>query len=222
MKHLLSPALSSIPYAFSVVGTARCAVRAASSGATSAVVRSSCDIRSARCTRAGTSQRAVPTTLNPHLTPVGGVGVRLGAAILIGALALSTVRADSLWHDGQSRPLVGDKRAVGVGDILHILVEESNSTTKDNSTKTSKKASVDASINTFLYSPTASGLLTKGGQLPALKYSSASDFDGGGKINNSEHIVARIAVQVVDTLPNGNLIIEGKRQTAFSGETQDI
>jgi len=118
--------------------------------------------------------------------------------------------------------MVGDKRAVGVGDILHILVEESNSTTKDNSTKTSKKASVDASINTFLYSPTASGLLTKGGQLPALKYSSASDFDGGGKINNSEHIVARIAVQVIDSLPNGNLVIEGKRQTSFSGESQDI
>src|SRR5262249_38734516 len=37
--------------AFSVVGTARCAVRAASSGATSAVVRPYCDIRSARCTR---------------------------------------------------------------------------------------------------------------------------------------------------------------------------
>src|SRR5262249_968914 len=58
------PALAG--YVFSGVGTARCAVRAAYSGATSAVARPYCDIRSARCTRAGTSQRDVPTTLNTY------------------------------------------------------------------------------------------------------------------------------------------------------------
>src|SRR5262249_29368993 len=58
------PALAG--YVFSGVGTARCAVRAASSGATSAAARPYCDIRSARCTRAGTSQRDVPTTLNAY------------------------------------------------------------------------------------------------------------------------------------------------------------
>ena len=71
-------------------------------------------------------------------------------------------------------------------------------------------------------SPAASGLLTKGGQMPALKADSASGFSGGGKIDNSERIVARLAVVVVDALPNGNLIIEGRRQTAYAGETQDI
>src|SRR5262249_17478571 len=54
-------------YVFTVVGTARCAVRAAYSGATSAEVRSSCALRSARCTRAGTSQHDVPTGLTKHV-----------------------------------------------------------------------------------------------------------------------------------------------------------
>jgi flagellar L-ring protein precursor FlgH len=58
--------------------------------------------------------------------------------------------------------------------------------------------------------------------MPALKFDSKYDFDGGGKINNSERIVARIAVVVMDVLPNGNLIVEGKRQTSFAGESQDI
>jgi flagellar L-ring protein precursor FlgH len=129
---------------------------------------------------------------------------------------------DSLWKDGQARPLVSDKRALAVGDILSILVQENNSATKDSNTKTSKKSDVDASIAAFLYSPGASSLLTQKGQMPALKYSAKNDFDGGGKINNSERILARVAVQVAEVLPNQNLVIEGRRRTSFSGESQEI
>jgi flagellar L-ring protein precursor FlgH len=147
-----------------------------------------------------------------------------GAAPLALLLALSTTPtlADSLWQDGNSRPMIGDKRAVAIGDILSIVVQENSTATKDNNTKTSKKSSVDTSLNTILYSPTASKFLTKGGQLPALNVSAKQDFDGGGKINNSEKMIARIAVRVVDVLPNQNLVIEGRRQTSFASETQDI
>lgn len=131
------------------------------------------------------------------------------------------LRADSLWNQRTSTSLVSVKRARSVGDILTILVQESNTATKENKTSTAKSSSVDASISSFLYSPAASGLLTKGGKLPAMKVSGANNFDGGGKINNSETINANIAVRVVDVLPNGNLVIEGSRQTSFSGETQE-
>ncbi|HEY2953516.1 MAG TPA: flagellar basal body L-ring protein FlgH [Verrucomicrobiae bacterium] len=147
-----------------------------------------------------------------------------GAALLALLLTVSTppALADSLWQDGNSRPMVGDKRAVAIGDILSIVVQENSTATKDNNTKTSKKSSVDASLNTILYSPAASKFLTKKGELPALKFDAKQDFDGGGKINNSEKMIARIAVRVVDVLPNQNLVIEGRRQTAFASETQDI
>ncbi len=129
--------------------------------------------------------------------------------------------AQSLWKDEASKSIVADKRASAVGDIVTILVQESNSATKDNSTSTAKKTALDASISSFLYSPAASGLLTQKGQLPAIKMGSANSFDGGGKINNSENITARIAVRVVEVLPNGNLVLEGTKQTSFAGETQD-
>ena len=133
----------------------------------------------------------------------------------------STLSADSLWRDDSSLSMTADKRANRVGDIITILVQESNTASKDNSTKTAKRSGLDASISSFLYSPAASGLLTKGGKLPALKFDAKQDFDGGGKINNSERVTARIAVRVIDVLPNGNLVVEGTRQIAFSGETQD-
>ena len=116
--------------------------------------------------------------------------------------------------------MFSDKRATRVGDIITIVVQESTTASKDNKTATSKQSGLDASLDSFFFSPGASKLLTKGGQLPALKFNSKSDFSGGGTIANSENIIAKAAVRVVDVLPNHNLMIEGKRETAFGGEHQ--
>jgi flagellar L-ring protein precursor FlgH len=136
-------------------------------------------------------------------------------------IAAPFTRGQSLWQEGAARSIVADKRATQVGDILSILIQESNTANRQNNTKTSKSSNIDASLQAFLYSPAASGLLTKKGQLPALKTTAAQSFDGGGQINNSEKITARIAVRIIDVLPNNNLVIEGTRKVSFSGETQD-
>jgi flagellar L-ring protein precursor FlgH len=150
--------------------------------------------------------------------------LRFCSALLLGfALAAEAYPdAGSLWKEDFSRSMVADKRAHRVGDILTILVQETSTASKDNSTKTSKKSSVDAAINTFFYSPAASTLLTKGGRLPAMQFQGKQDFDGGGQINNSERITTRLAVRVTDVLPNGALLIEGRRETSFSGEKQQV
>jgi flagellar L-ring protein precursor FlgH len=132
-----------------------------------------------------------------------------------------SLHAQSLWKEEYSQAMVADKRATTVGDIVTILVQENNTASKDNSTSTSKKAGVDAAIETFLYSPGASKLLTHNGKMPAMKLQSSQDFSGSGKINNSERVTARIAVRVTDVLPNGTMVLEGTRQIAFSGEKQD-
>jgi len=144
----------------------------------------------------------------------------LGAALL--SFRIAPAHADSLWHDDTSRPMFADKRAVNVGDILTIMVQENSSANKNNATTTERQSSLSAAITSFFYSPASSGLLTKGGQLPALAYNSDAKHAGNGVINDSESIVAEVAVRVVDVLPNGNLVIEGKRDTSFSGEHQTI
>jgi flagellar L-ring protein precursor FlgH len=144
--------------------------------------------------------------------------VLAGTALALGAQICA---ADSLWRDDASRSMFADKRGHATGDIITIVVQESNATTKENSTKTSRQTGMDASIASFLYGPAASGLLTKGGKYPALKMNSKNDFDGGGQINNSEKMNARIAVTVMDVLPNGQMLIEGRKNTAFSGEKQE-
>jgi flagellar L-ring protein FlgH len=138
------------------------------------------------------------------------------------SLTHGTAFSQSLWQDSTSKPMYSDKRASRVGDLITIVVQENTTANKNNQTSTSKKATMDAAITAFLYSPAASGLLTKGGTMPALKYNSANTFDGGGTIANSEQIVAQVTVRVIDVLPNHNMLVEGTRETAFGGEKQNV
>jgi len=147
--------------------------------------------------------------------------LRLAACSALLAAAAAYAGPGSLWKEASSKSMFADKRASGVGDIITIMIQENNTTSKENSTQTSKSSSVDASLQTVLYSPAGSSFLTKGGQMPAMKFGGSQSFDGGGKINNSERMTARIAVKVVDVLPNGNMIIEGRRETTVSGEKQE-
>ena len=137
-------------------------------------------------------------------------------------ILLTGARADSLWSEEIVMSLISDSRANAVGDIISVIVQESASTKKDTSTKSSKTTSTDAALQSFLFSPTASNFMTKGGKLPAMAMTSNNEFDGGGAINNSETIVARFGVRVVDVLPNRNMIVEGLRQTSFSGESRTV
>jgi flagellar L-ring protein precursor FlgH len=142
-------------------------------------------------------------------------------AVLV-TFQVTTAVADSLWkQDTSPSSIFADKKARRVGDILTIVVQQSTGATRNNNTTTAKQTAVDASISSFLYGPAASGLLTKGGNYPAMSFAGKNTYSGGGQINNAETITDQIAVRVIDVLPNNNLVIEGRRHTAFSGEKQD-
>jgi flagellar L-ring protein precursor FlgH len=141
---------------------------------------------------------------------------------LLVAFQVTSVVADSLWKsDTSSSSMFADKKARRVGDIVTIIVQQNNSATRNNNTTTAKQTAVDASIASFLYGPAASGLLTKGGAYPAMNFTGKNTYSGGGQINNAETITDQVAVRVIDVLPNGNLVVEGRRHTAFSDEKQD-
>ena len=141
---------------------------------------------------------------------------------LAATLLPAPARPQSLWRDDISKPMFADKRASGIGDIVTIVVQENTTANKNNETKTERQSSLNAAITSFLYSPGASSLLTQGKSLPAIAFNSDHKHDGSGTIANSESIVAYVAARVVDVLPNRNMVIEGKRETAFGGEHQTV
>ena len=127
----------------------------------------------------------------------------LALALLM--LQFGNLAADSLWKDGNARPMAADKKARAIGDILTVLIQESNGATRQNNTTTEKKASVNAAIASFLYGPTASGLLTKKGGYPALSTTFGTLSTAAVPSIIAETITAQMAVRVIDVLPgNGN------------------
>ena len=151
------------------------------------------------------------------------MNLRLSQPLWIALLAMGCcfqprIHPQSLWHDDSARPMYADKRASGVGDILTIIVQENSSENKNNETKTEKNSSWTAAVSSFLFP----GFVQYKGTTPAVQYNSDLKHDGSGAINNSETIVAQVAVKVMDVLPNHNFLIEGRRETSFSGEHQTI
>jgi flagellar L-ring protein precursor FlgH len=144
--------------------------------------------------------------------------IQFMAAVILSLLLPPSAFSQSLWHNDSSRSMFADKRAMAVGDIITVVVSESSTESKNNSTVTEKKSSLSAQITSFLFP----GFLAHKAALPAMNYSSDLAHNGSGTISDSETVVAQIAVRVIDVLPNGDFVIEGKRQTSFSEEQQTI
>lgn len=166
---------------------------------------------------------------------------------LTGALILAVCPAEagSLWKDGvtDERGMFADKRARRVGDIVTIVVQETATLSNSLRLKTDKTSNAGVEgvasnlLNQFLGNlpsklfgkqiqqgmqqnlPAGSNPITIP-SLPALPVSGANDYTGGGEIKNSQTIATRAAVQIIDVLPNGNLVFEGIRQISFSKERQ--
>lgn len=144
-------------------------------------------------------------------------------AALVGVMPVA-VCADSLWTapGNSERPMFADRKAARVGDILTVVVLETAAAQSSQKKSTSSSANVEAGVEQFLFPPSISRLGTHKGTLPAAKFGGASDFDGGGQVNNSQTLTARAAVLVTAVLPNGNLVIEGVRRVVSAGETQHV
>ena len=163
---------------------------------------------------------------------------KLIGLILAAVFLTQAARAGSLWREGltEERGMFADKRAKRLGDIVTIVVSEtaSLSNTLDLKTNKESKAGVEGFlsnvVNQFITGiPNALlGKMQKPGSsivipsLPSLPVSGSTSYNGGGEINNKQTITARSAVQVIDVLPNGNLVIEGTREISFSKERQFV
>ena len=155
--------------------------------------------------------------------------MKINPRLLIALLTLplcyqNAARAQSLWHDDNAQRMFADKRAANIGDILTVVVQEVTTATKNNEPKTEKNSGLNAAVSTFLYPGFLAykGATAAKGSMPAVEYKSDLKHDGSGAINNSEAIVAHVAVKVIDVLPNHNLLVEGKRETSFAHEHQTI
>jgi flagellar L-ring protein precursor FlgH len=111
--------------------------------------------------------------------------------------------------------IVSDPIARSVGDLVTIVVDFNNVTTKTQNTTTAKTAAVNDAITQLVYpgDPSNKGWswYTYHGQNPGMAWSASHTFNGGGTIANSEVNTTTIQARVVGVAANGVMRIEATR-----------
>jgi flagellar L-ring protein precursor FlgH len=127
----------------------------------------------------------------------------------------------SIWQSN-SGGLTDDLKARRRGDIVTIVISETASASKQANTDTSRDSTMGAGI------PNLMGLEKLGifknnlDLANIIKANANSSFKGAGSTSRQENLNATITARVTEVLPNGNLMIEGRRNIKVNEEDQII
>jgi flagellar L-ring protein FlgH len=126
----------------------------------------------------------------------------------------------SLWQ-ASSSGLAEDLKARRRGDIVTVVISEQASASKQASTGTSRATTMSAGMPNLLglEKTPVKGWVDLANLLNA---NFSSKFDGSGSTSRQETLQATISTKVVDVLPNGNMMIEGRRNVKVNNEDQII
>jgi flagellar L-ring protein FlgH len=128
--------------------------------------------------------------------------------------------AGSLWTGATNVDLASDLRARAAGDLVTIRIVETTTAKQaaatDSTRDSSATAGVDALFGLQNYAPSNLGLDH------LLGFSSSNQFKGGGANSRSNLLTATITAQVIDVLPNRNLVVEASRVVQINGEEERL
>ena len=131
--------------------------------------------------------------------------------------------ANSLWRPG-SRTFLRDQRAAQVGDLLTILVSIADDAQLQNRTQRSRNGTENVGVPNLLGLETQGNRLLPRGADPAslLSTSGAGTSDGTGNVRRTETVNLRLAATITQTLPNGNMVVQGKQEVRVNNELREL
>ncbi len=129
---------------------------------------------------------------------------------------------NSLWVEQAS--LYEDLRARRLNDLVTIDVLENISGSGAANTNTSKNSSLNASVDNFFGAPLNGNLnnLYGGGHTfsPSVAGQMQDSFKGSGATDRTGTLVGTITAKVVRVMPNGNLLLEARKEITINNEKQ--
>ena len=117
--------------------------------------------------------------------------------------------AENLYSRESFDALVADHRALRVGDNLTVVVTEITSSTTDARTTADKDGSVSGSASLHQRQQQAAFNLNE-------------TFNGGGTIERSGKLLARLTVVVQSVESDGNLRVKGEQSIIVNGDKQKL
>jgi flagellar L-ring protein precursor FlgH len=124
--------------------------------------------------------------------------------------------ADSIWQrrDPRYAMLFQDNFARNIGDILTVDITEATTNNEREARALDKGSNATGALSLT----TTRG--SSGGTTGGINYTDnfRRQFAGSAELNMNRVFTDRMAVTVVDMMPNGNLVVEGYRSRVVAGE----
>jgi flagellar L-ring protein precursor FlgH len=138
------------------------------------------------------------------------MNTRTLASLLGLVLGVAGPFAATVAADPAPRSLFADRRAREIGDVLTVIVSEVASVSANAQTQVSKGESAGAR------------LLQRDGEVQLADVGFNSQFAGGGSIERSGTLLARLSVRIDSVDANGNFLVSGEQLIVINNEKQRI
>jgi len=131
--------------------------------------------------------------------------------------------ANSLWRQG-ARSFFKDQRARTVGDILTVKVTISDEASLQNETSRARANADGLSAGAFFGYESKLGEIFPDAVDPDNLVELESEMSnlGRGDVQRNEEIRLNVAAVVVQVLPNGNLVIQGRQEVRVNFEVREL
>lgn len=130
---------------------------------------------------------------------------------LVMSLGIAQAFASSLYDPQTFKPLTADNKAFRIGDALTVQVFENSSATTSADTETRRRNDLNASAQS-----------ANGGNLAQAGLTVNGEFDGGGRTQRTNRLLATVSVTVQEILPNGDLRVAGEQLLTVNEEQQRV
>jgi len=157
------------------------------------------------------------------------LGILLILLCLFAALSATPASAKGLWD--RKSPINGfyvAGNADKVGDILTIIITESNRATEVADAETKRKSTVSGKISSFFQEKIAGSLFghkksdKNAIDFPEFGFDGQNDFKGETEVERSDTFTARVAAKIVMIDDNGNFLVEARKTINIGKETKSI
>lgn len=128
-----------------------------------------------------------------------------------------TIRSASLIAVELPKPEV-----IGMHDLVTIIVREDKRSTTDSKLQADKEWKVQSAFEKWFKLNEKDSLVGQdlGPNAPGVEFNFKNEYDGVGKVNRADTLITRITARVLDVRPNGNLLLEARKEIEPDEEGQ--
>ena len=166
--------------------------------------------------------------LSPIDNPVQQPGYQAVSLPMPEPEPVTSAGANSLWRSG-ARSFFRDQRARRIGDILtvQVVMNDKASLSNESSRSRQNRDSLGAADFFGLEQLAVGALPTAKDGTPVdpaslVRLDSRANSEGRGGVARSEAITMNLAAVITQTLPNGNLVIQGRQEIRVNYELREV